>query len=434
MGLSIGKDIVVNNDGRENLNILWHKEDRQPNVVHGHRIDNPKIKVVKIGMQTPEVPTGYIELKQDSKKPVEFEMKSFTRNYYNRITDWHMCLPANYYGTTGGAGYLNARLTSGSWGTGTSVYDLYDGVEIHTFENSGNTQGILVGSSSSDFSFEDYALSVYTDGYAAGNLYHIGNTPFVKTVSGEDWTINHSAFFDNFSGGSITNINEVGLISQHTSSNYLMLNERSVLAVPITLLNKEGLRVRYQRTFTIPPVNWTRNFYNAWLIGAGMSASTTITSFGQGYISIRDTNLANANPGSKWNSSNGLACAAATSNRGIIVGTDSTEETLDDRALVAKVIHSAAFYYDATLRLGATYTAGTLTHLEQLSRTVNNISSGDTTIAEIGLVMYIHRDYQSFTDYYVNVLMARKVLASPVTLTNGESIQVIYEISSVFPA
>ena len=32
------------------------------------------------------------------------------------------------------------------------------------------------------------------------------------------------------------------------------------------------------------------------------------------------------------------------------------------------------------------------------------------------------------------VLLARKVLASPVTLANGESIQVIYEISSVYPA
>jgi len=444
MGLSIGKDIIVNNDGRENLNIEWSKFDRQSNVLHGHRIDNPKIKVVKIGLQTPEVPTGLITLKQDSKKPVEFEMKSFTRNYYNRLTSQMMGLNGIALGTTGGAGYLNVRTTSGSWDTEILHYysprisagyaETQSSYEWSTALGT-TISGILIGSSSSVFSFEDYALTGYTHGFASGNIYHSANNPFFVSYNAGTrvWTSSHSRFFANCSGATISNINELGIVKINSSPSYYTLEERSVLEAPITLLNRVILRVTYLRNYTFPnTVDWTRNAYNAWLSNSCLLGNPGPT-FGAGLRSGKVTSgsviaVASAHFVLMKDNASGYVEGANLSNCGILVGIGNDVESLEDYALATKKAHSASFTYGANTRLSTNYTSGSKTYLTQLSRQVNNVSAGSTVITEIGLVVYGYIDNNQY------FLLARKVLASPVTLENSESLQVIYEISSVYPA
>jgi hypothetical protein len=433
MGLAVSKDLIVY---PKQDNIEWHKEDRQPNTIYGYNHDR-KCRVVKIDMQMPEVPKGLIILKQDSKKPIEFEMHSFNRNYYNRVTGQMMAEYQLRLGNTGGAGYLNNRRTTGSWDT-TTYYYPHDtaNMETQTSYNwssaSSDIKGIVIGSGAGAFSFEDYALTTYTHGYSSNNLYYTANTPYVVSVNSESWTSNHSRFFDNFSGSSISNINEIGIYNNDANP-IQCLEERTVLPATLTLQNKECLRVRYQRDYTIPSVNWTRNAYNIWM-SIGMQMKMTSSSFGAGYRSVKDTS-GNIRYGGGWRSiassgAYGYADSANASNYGILVGTGNTAESLNDYALATKVSHSAAFTYEANSRLATTYTSGTKTYLIQYSRIVNNVSAGNTTIAEMGIVCY--GEYSGGAIAYV--LMARKVLASPVTLANGESLQAIYEISSVFPA
>ena len=425
-------------DERDKPNIEILGQDRGRNIQYGRRIDNPKIKVVKIGLSVPEVPKGHIEIQTTGKKPIEYPMNSYNRNWYNRMGSSFLGQGGNIFGSTGGVGYMNIRkATDGTYynnGTTNTMYGL-DSESIDNNYNYGGAFstkdcGIVIGSSDTAFDFDGdnitYKLTTFTHGVADGNIFHTYHAVPVVSFSSPTWKVINQRFFDNLGTTTINNIKESGLYIKCSNP---CLEERHVLPSIITLLAKQGLRVKYTRTWDIPLVigDWTRNALNIWLSnGMVCNHYCATASFGAGYRTLKDTaGTLHRSYATVMDETIPYMCASGNSWHGILVGTDNTGESLEDFALTGKVAHSAAVTYADVLRDSYTWTLGSLTFSTTYSRILTNISSGDVVIREIGLVV--------LTDLSYTYLMSRKVLASPVTLANGESLQVIYNISQVLP-
>ena len=78
--------IHVWKDERDKPNFEITGQDRGRNILYGRRIDDPKIKVVEVGIAIP-TPQNYIEIRQGN-KVYEQEANSPTANYYRRL----MCM------------------------------------------------------------------------------------------------------------------------------------------------------------------------------------------------------------------------------------------------------------------------------------------------------------------------------------------------------
>ncbi len=439
------REVWINKDQADRPNIHIVSIDRIRNIQYGYRIDDPKIKVIKIGLQIPDIPKGIISYKTDAMpKPIEQEMHSFTRNWYNRQVVQTFAVASNVLGTTGGAGYLNCRDFSGTWDTAASYYNLaatsLEGAnsDYNWGGASGsNNRGIIIGSGTGAFSFEDSTMTTYTHDSApptAGRIFFTGNTPWVVSYDSgsRTWTINHSRFFDNLSGGVISNIGEVGIV-QYSPNN--QLEERTLFGSLVELAYKQALRIRYERSYQFPSdatAGWLRNYHNSFM-AIGIMCALPNNTFGAGNRSLKDTGGTVRYHATGlwdfWRSSGGYLEGANLSNYGLLFGTSNTSPTLEDYALGAIVPHSANFTYGANSRITTGYTAGTKTYYTQITRTVTNVSLGDTTIAEMGLVCYMRN---GSTNYYV---MLSRVIPTSVTLANGESLQGIFDITSpAYPA
>ena len=106
---------------------------------------------------------------------------------------------------------------------------------------------------------------------------------------------------------------------------------------------------------------------------------------------------------------------------GSVVGSADTAVTISDYALATKIAHGTGtgqlqysvetFGAPTTDAAGSTWIA---------SRVFTNGSGDSVTIKEIGLIV------QQYIDAYCYFLIARDVLASPVTLANGETVTLNY--------
>jgi len=112
-------------------------------------------------------------------------------------------------------------------------------------------------------------------------------------------------------------------------------------------------------------------------------------------------------------------------NRGIIVGSGTTPVTLEDFSLANPIPHGTGV---------GQLTYGTLTVFAidqslsniwkyRIARTFTNQSTGDVTIAEVGLVANVYD-----ADTLVGCLMARDVLPAPITLPAGDAVSFRYTI------
>ena len=197
--------------------------------------------------------------------------------------------------------------------------------------------------------------------------------------------------------------------------------------------------------------SWTRNWYNALLSGCTGVAATAET-FGAGNISGRQTSgtvrgATNYGAGcyghsTNWNADgHNYRAAAASSNNGIVVGTNDgafSPEAYQLGALIAHGTGSGQMSYGAQGLPTADYDATvdseawTITH----TRILNNNSGAAIVVAEVGLIW--GAGFSSRAARWINVsnqyLDERSVLNPTVNVPNGAQLTVTYEIVMDFSA
>ena len=107
---------------------------------------------------------------------------------------------------------------------------------------------------------------------------------------------------------------------------------------------------------------------------------------------------------------------------GIIVGTSDQPVSVDDYNLISKIAHgdsAGQLYHYATTMLEPTVDGNTVR--QRFERTFKNNSGADITVKEIGLVV------KTSEDNYL-VMIIRDVLSTPVTVSTGGKMRVIYRI------
>jgi hypothetical protein len=217
----------------------------------------------KLGLPVPQT-----FLKIDLKNPGEEEKtvwndrsRSFVRNFYNAL--YSLFIP-----TTAGAivGYEEGKLgirrfngtietISNSSGPSQPSYTQTFTMGGFTNARSNSAIGIVVGSSNTAESFEDFRLSnliLHTPDTGAPNclLYNaqVPNESTRNTLT-NTWSVVQSRIFNNNSGGDIT-IRETGIYAFTRTSIALIL--RDALSTDITVLNGGQLTVSYTWSIQLP--------------------------------------------------------------------------------------------------------------------------------------------------------------------------------------
>ncbi len=132
-------------------------------------------------------------------------------------------------------------------------------------------------------------------------------------------------------------------------------------------------------------------------------------------ITIKDTINTTRTSGMSFSSN----ASSGSANYGILVGTGNTAVTIGDYTLAAKINHGTSA---GQLQYGAhtiNVVTGTNPLLWTFTRSLQNGSGGNITIAEMGLVG---------TSSY-NIMYERTVLSSTYTVNNGNSCVAQYDFS-----
>ena len=107
------------------------------------------------------------------------------------------------------------------------------------------------------------------------------------------------------------------------------------------------------------------------------------------------------------------------------VGTSSQAETKDDFKLISEILQgttaAGSLNHSTTMATGPIYDAGAGVIYTLYSRTLSNITSSPITIREIGMYRYV---FKAGTF----LLWCRDVLATPITINQGETKSVAYTI------
>jgi len=74
-------------DERDKPNFEITGQDRGKNVLYGHRIDDPKTKIVRVGVKIPAPNKQYLKI-QSGKEVYEQEAHSPVLNYYIRVISY----------------------------------------------------------------------------------------------------------------------------------------------------------------------------------------------------------------------------------------------------------------------------------------------------------------------------------------------------------
>lgn len=208
----------------------------------------------------PPVELFYTLKVRDQKGVLVFDDKarghSWVRNYWHLAAGSLMELSGDGTTASFGAGIRNTKDTAGILTSGAGYCSvrgqgsLQLGYGMHN-NTTTNTYGIVVGSGSTAFTVNDFALqTIIASGATAGTLAY---QPMIASLASYDagtktWTNVISRVFNNNSGGTV-NIGEIGIISacgifESTDTSPRML-ERSVLGAAVSILNGVQLTVSY---------------------------------------------------------------------------------------------------------------------------------------------------------------------------------------------
>ncbi len=224
-----------------------------------------------------------------------------------------------------------------------------------------------------------------------------------------------------------------------------------VLGVPVfeafltvETFDKKGKRTSYHKQRSH---SWTRNAYNLMFMQLASKDGDDATTFGGGFLNIKNTGGAVldgsspasiSDPGSSTvlqsvdtAGTNGYLATSGEDAFGILVGTGTNAESFEDYALQTKIASGNAateLAYGAHDVHAETYTAGTKTYEVDLVRYFNNNSGGSITVNEVGLAAHA---YAPDTDD-TNFLVARDKLGSGVAVADTGQLRVTYTISLVF--
>jgi hypothetical protein len=208
------------------------------------------------------IPDIMIGFKVHDKDELVFENvqqgHSWTRNFYNWL--FTCATDAGCTGTTTfGAGHLNSRNMDGTIGVdigycGARSQTSNGGEVLGKGISNGDANadfGILVGTSDTAFSKDDYALgALIAHGTGTGQLSYVGQAVSTNTYTSgtKTWQAEFKRIFNNNSGSSIT-VKETGLASYimahaYSSPRYY-LHERSVLDPTVAVANGAQLTVTY---------------------------------------------------------------------------------------------------------------------------------------------------------------------------------------------
>ena len=173
--------------------------------------------------------------------------KSWVRNAYNNLFS---CMAwVNNSGTAFGAGSLSYKNTAGTHQTYNSCQWLIQVTGSTRLLNAaaGSVTGIVIGTGTDAFSFEDFAISgLIAEGQGAGQV-NYGQTVFSGSYATGSPTMSQSylRYFNNNSGGNIT-LGNIGIIAS------ARLVCRDVLSPTQTFYDKAQLKVEYTISLTFP--------------------------------------------------------------------------------------------------------------------------------------------------------------------------------------
>lgn len=119
-----------------------------------------------------------------------------------------------------------------------------------------------------------------------------------------------------------------------------------------------------------------------------------------------------------YNMMNHLAKSSSNANLYLKVGTGTTAPTENDYELAA--VNTDVSCDTVIVGNSANYT-------KTYTATFSNPTSSDITVTEVGL--YGKISYNSQSEFYMDVLLDRTVLTTPITIPAGESKAITYELS-----
>lgn len=182
---------------------------------------------------------------------------SWTRNYYNLMFAWGADAAGDGVSTTIGASKMSVRTTGGTVYKNSlyvcnrmgGTYQTSSGIHGPVSDSS---YGIVVGTGSTAFSIDGYALATQiTHGTTTGLFSHQASAAatmaYDSTAGAEKWTNTISRIFNNNSGGSVT-VAETGLYHNaicYGSSQTILMIERTVLDPTVAVVNGAQLTVTY---------------------------------------------------------------------------------------------------------------------------------------------------------------------------------------------
>jgi hypothetical protein len=428
-------------DERDKPNIEITGHDRGRNILYGKRIDDPKIKIVKVGIAVPK-PQNYIEIRQGN-KVYEQEANSPVRNYYARLI-----------GMVCGLSQLNSssitiRKQDNTLDTSNYIPNpSYGSVNVETTVSTGycadgndDTHGIVVGSGNTAWDFDDYTVeTLIQQGTASGKLvYSDTASPIISYVGGV-WTIHSRRVFDNFNADANTiTVKEVCQLLPffgYSAALFVYMDERTVLGTPKDIPYKSGAMFTYTRTLTVPALDVLLPNGVSILLGhcAMVNNYDAGDVYGSGHRSLKSiggdvfsVNLVKRDADLTGNAI--YIATAGTLTQGCVIGYGNTAVADGDYTLGSQFAHGTGenqLSYQAQDTPVAVYDSPSKTLTATQSRTATNSYAENQVVREIGIIGgYCHVTIPT------SFLMSRTVLGSPVTLAQNESISIIYDFSMV---
>ncbi|MBD3408441.1 MAG: hypothetical protein GF411_20125 [Candidatus Lokiarchaeota archaeon] len=273
--------------------------------------------------------------------------------------------------------------------------------------------GIVVGSDSTAVDPTDSSLgSKYTNGAGSGNLVISSQShDAAPTVGASTITFSTERSFRNDYGSS-QDVNEIGLmggITYSTSSSSYLLFAHDIITT-VSLGSGETIVVEY--TFTVSESEgMTKNWgYMLWGLLFNETDSSTVKNTSNSFVSNRHYNSSDrylawfgADPGTD-------------TGVGPVVGSDDTTMSMDDYNLGSEL--TTLDYGSYTKPTGSVASVSGSESSKSCSRVFTNNTGGNVTIKEVGLIIS-HYDSPGGGDE--DILVFRKVLGSPVTLSDGDT-------------
>jgi len=433
-------------DERDKPNIEITGKDRGRNILYGRRIDDPKIKVVRVGIDIPR-PQHYLQIRQGN-KVYEQEANSPVLNYYRRL----VCI-------LGGASQLLS--TSFTIRKQDNTLDTNDYTPLISTSNNAHdvetvstygycsainldTYGIVVGSGNTGWVIDDYTPeTLILQGTAAGKLVYSGTPTPIISYSGGVWTVLGRRLFDNFNADANTitvkEVCQLAPLYPVSTYSFSFVDERTVLVTPRDIPYKSGAIFTYTRTLTIPALDVLLPNGVAILLAnaCGLNNYDAGGVAGSGHRSCKDiagTIVSTAQMILRHASATGSIIYDATLGdltKGCVLGYGNKAVADGDYTLGSQFAHGVnenQLSYQAQDTPSGVYDSPSKTFTVTRSRTAINSYVGSQIVKEIGIIGY----YKIYSLYY-SLLMSRTVLGSPVTLAQNESISIIYDFNMTHP-